>query len=239
MVNNKMNTKIIGRVYHVVDKTTGEVVKVGSTIRTLEKRWTAYDKIKYSNHFLRLARTIESSDFDLYNSEDLRCPFHWHLVAAEHLEIFKMGTWRKSPLSNLLSPLVQKCRGFDKTGVVKAGGVLGGALSQKNKLGIHNPDFDRTSASRKGGLANVESGHLQSISSKGGLACGALMEKEKKGIFSPDYDRVAAGRKYGKISGKIGGPKGMHIRWHVNRGLISDSCRHCKQGQVDAINTND
>jgi general stress protein YciG len=114
-----------------------------------------------------------------------------------------------------------------------------GILSVKNKTGIHNPDFDRTSASRKGGLVNVESGHLQSISSKGGLACGALMEKEKKGIFSPDYDRVAAGRKYGKISGKIGGPKGMHIRWHVNRGLVSDSCKHCKQGQVDAINTND
>jgi hypothetical protein len=37
---------MIGRIYHVVDKTTGQVVKVGSTIRTLEKRWNFYDKKK-------------------------------------------------------------------------------------------------------------------------------------------------------------------------------------------------
>ena len=29
-----MNTPIIGRIYHVVDKATEDVVKVGSTIRT-------------------------------------------------------------------------------------------------------------------------------------------------------------------------------------------------------------
>jgi hypothetical protein len=28
--------------------------------------------------------------------------------------------------------------------------------------------------------------------------------------------------------GKVGGPKGMHIRWHVNRGIISPSCSMCK-----------
>jgi hypothetical protein len=89
--------------------------------------------------------------------------------------------------------------------------------------------LDYSAIASVGGLKNVESGHLQSISSKGGIACGALMEKEKKGIFSPEYDRVAAGRKFGKISGKIGGPKGMHIRWHVNRGVISSQCKHCTE----------
>jgi hypothetical protein len=43
-----MNTPIVGRIYHVVDKTTQEVVKVGSTIRTLEKRFKEREIIKES-----------------------------------------------------------------------------------------------------------------------------------------------------------------------------------------------
>lgn len=205
---------------------TGEVVKIGSTIRTLERRWAFYPK-NFSNHFLRLVKEIESSEQDWYSSEISDCPFLWHLMAAEHLEIVRAGTFNSGPLCNKVSPLVQKFSGFDANEAAKLGGVLGGTASFQNKLGIHNPNFDRVSSGRKTGRKHVESGHLQSISSKGGLACGALMEKEKKGIFSPDYDRVAAGRKYGKISGKIGGPKGMHTRWHVNRGIVSQNCKHC------------
>lgn len=230
-----MNTPIIGRIYYVVNKTTNRVVKVGSTIRTLEKRWSFYPK-NYSNHFLRLAKEITSSDFDWYDPQNSDCPFLWHLVAAEHLEAVKMGTFNSGPLSNKISPLVQKYIGFDGSSFARAGGEAGGTKARDNKLGIHSPAFDHVPGARKGGLKNVESGHLQSVSSKGGLACGALMEKEKKGIFSPTYDRVAAGRKYGKISGKIGGPKGMHIRWHVNRGLVSSQCKHCtQQGSLNGI----
>lgn len=89
--------------------------------------------------------------------------------------------------------------------------------------------LDYSAIASVGGQKSVESGHLQSISSKGGLACGAMMQEKKLGIFSPDYNRVAAGRKFGKISGKIGGPKGMHIRWHVNRGTTSSQCKHCTE----------
>jgi hypothetical protein len=222
-----INTQIIGHIYHVVNKTTNQVVKVGSTIRTLETRWSMYDKKSFSNHFLKLVKEIESSESDWYDADNSDCPFLWHLMASEHLEIVKMGTFNSSLLSNKISPLVQKYVGFDANKASKLGGTAGGIKTRDEKLGIHNPDFDHIPGARKGGLKNVASGHLQSISSKGGLACGALMEKQRKGIFSPDYDRVAAGRKYGKISGKIGGPKGMHTRWHVNRGRTSDSCRHC------------
>lgn len=218
---------MIGRIYQVVDKTTGEIVKVGSTIRTLEKRWNFYDKEKFPNHFLALIKIIESSDLDWYDKEDAKCPFLWHLAASEHIEIARARTFNNSPLSNKQSPLVQKFVGFDANESAKVGGVAGGIKSRDKGLGIHNPNFDKAAAGRISGLGNVRSGHLKSISSKGGLACSALMEKEKKGIFSPDYDRVAAGRKYGKISGKIGGPKGMHTRWHVNRRLTSPNCAHC------------
>jgi len=217
---------MIGRIYHIVNKTTNCVVKVGSTIRSLEKRWSFYDK-NFSNHFIRLVKELQSSELDWYDSENSNCPFLWHLAAAEHLEIARMKTFHSGPLSNKMSPLVQKFTGFDANEAAKIGGIIGGSKARDEKLGIHNPDFDRASAARRSGLQNVESGHLQSISSKGGLACGAMMQEKKLGIFSPDYDRVAAGRKYGKISGKIGGPKGMHIRWHVNRSLFSQNCKHC------------
>lgn len=187
---------MIGYIYHVVNKTTNEIVKVGSTIRSLRVRWSEYDKQKYSNHVLKLAKIIDDSSDD----------FLWHLVAAEHMEILKVGTFRKGPLSNQFSPLDQKYFGLDQQ-FASAGGLITG-------------------------LKNVESGHLKAVSSRGGLACAALMEKEKKGIFSPNYDRVAAGRKFGKISGKVGGPKGMHVRWHVNRGIQSSNCKHC----IEAIN---
>jgi hypothetical protein len=222
-----INTLITGRIYCVVDKATEQVVKVGSTIRTLEKRWSFYDKEKFSNHYLRLVKEIKSSEEDWYDPENSDCPFLWHLMAAEHLEIVKAKTFDSGSFSNRVSPLVQKFGGFDAIEAGKIGALIGGYASLDMLRGIHNPDFDHTPGARKGGLKNVESGHLQSISSKGGKACGALMEKEKKGIFSPNYDRVAAGRKYGKISGKIGGPKGMHTRWHVNRGIVSSQCKHC------------
>src|ERR1700676_29846 len=194
---------MIGIIYHVVDKTSGEVIRVGSTIRALETRWSMYDKNKFSNHFLREVKRIESSTIDEYSKENPYCSFLWHLVSSEHMEMIRMNTYRTGPLANMLSPIQQKYVGFDGWGMA----MRGGEISKQKKSGIHSMSVEaRQAAGRKGGRIvgqkNVESGHLKSISSKGGLACGALMEKEKKGIFSPNYDRVAAGRKYGKISGK-------------------------------------
>ena len=106
---------MIGRIYHIIDNTTKEVIKVGSTIRTLHQRFREKDyKRKYTNHSIHEARIIESSDIDVYDKNDSKCPFLWHLVAAEHLEIFKMGTFRNGHLSNKFSPLAQKHRGLDQ-----------------------------------------------------------------------------------------------------------------------------
>jgi len=213
---------IIGRIYHVVNKVTGVVVKVGSTIRSLEKRWEFYSK-NFSNHFLLLVKEIESSEEDWYDSDNSDCPFLWHLAAAEHLEICRMRTINSGPLSNKISPLVQKHSGFDANEASKAGGLIGGAITRDKKLGIHNPNFDRRAASRKGGLRNVESGHLKSISSKGGKVAGSLVgTRNRESGWMKKVQLMGLGK-----GGKIGGPKGMHTRWHVNRGIVSNQCKYC------------
>jgi len=228
-----MNVPITGRIYHVVDKTTGEVVKVGSTVRSLKVRWWNYNKKIYSNHFLRLAREIQSSEQDVYDPNDLRCPFLWHLVAAEQMEIFKMGTFRKSKLSNLHLPLFQKFNCFDKIESIKAGASLGGkisgVLSRDNKIGIHNPDFDHASAGRISGLMNVESGHLRKISSAGGKASGTIVGKRnaESGWMSKLGKSVPF--EVRSERSKIVGPRAMHIRWHVNSGKSNPRCSLCSE----------
>jgi hypothetical protein len=179
---------MIGYVYHVVDKITEEVVKVGSTVRALDVRWREYDKVKYSNHFLKLAKTIED------DSED----FLWHLVASEHMEILRVGTFRNGPLSNQFSPLDQKY-----FGLTSEFSVIGGQIA---------------------GRMMVESGHLQRISSAGGKACGAVIGKRNaESGWMREVQKLGLG-----LGGKIGGPKGMHTRWHVRRGIVSPACSLCK-----------
>ena len=261
------NTLKIGIVYHVVDKTTGEVVKVGSTIQLLSQRFNAAYKKKHSNHFLREARTIKSSELDWYQKGDYDCPFLWHLAAIEHLEMLKMGTYRKGPLSNKQSPLDQKSKGFDAgvAGTIggqiggliggkisgriaaesgrlasyrtpehqKKAGIAAGAASKERQSGFLSPDYPVEKiqeTSRKNGRANVESGHIYTIAtlescSKGGLTQGRRNAESghmsKIGKSIPPEVRSAISKK--------SGPLGMHIRWHVNRGIVSSTCIHCKK----------
>jgi hypothetical protein len=229
-LNQMINNLIIGRIYHVVNKTTGAVVKVGSTIRTLEKRWACYDK-NFSNHFLRLVKEIQSSDLDWYDSESSDCPFLWHLAAAEHMEIVRRGTFNNGPLSNKISPLVQKYVGFDANEFAKAGGVAAGAKTRDEKLGIHNPKFDRVNSGRKGGLANVVSGHLQRISSAGGKVSGLIQGRKhaenKTGICGRSYEKMLSDSKKSEKARVAGARLFLHTRWHVNRGVASPTCKHC------------
>jgi len=179
---------------------------------------------RYKNYFIKEVKRIESSDLDLYDSQDSFCPFLWHLAAAEHMEMIRMGTYRIGALSNQFSPLWQKYVGFDAVEASKAAGSLGAKTTVEKKLGIHSPDFDRVSASRKGGLTNVETGHLKRISSAGGKACGPIVGKRNaESGWMKKVQQMGLGK-----GGKIGGPKGMHTRWHINRGLVSSDCKYCK-----------
>lgn len=216
---------MIGRIYHVVDRATNQTVKVGSTIRTLEERWKTYDKEKFSNHYLELVKEIQNNDFDYYDPNDANCPFLWHLLASEHLEMIKCGTYQNGPLSNKLSPLVQKYIGFDAVEASKLGGRIGGLLSRDTKIGIHSPNFNRSSTGRKSGLKNVKSGHLKSISSLGGKASGPISGKRNaESGWMLKVQKMGLGK-----GGKIGGPKGMHTRWHVNRNVVSPNCKYCSE----------
>ena len=226
-----MNTQITGRIYHVVDKSTNKVIKVGSTTRLLSQRFRQSDyKNKYTNHFLAEVKTFKSSDLDWYDPKDSSCPFLWHLVCAEHIEMLKMDTYRKGPLSNFFSPIDQKV--FSKFG-----------LSELSSLG-----------GKIGGRTNVNSGHLKSISSKGGSAGGPSNGK-KNGLVLAQQGRGICAAGMASKGGKVGGPKAgriavdsgqlnslrtfehqskasqssNHIRWHLNRNIINPSCRLCKE----------
>jgi hypothetical protein len=225
-----MNTPIVGRIYHVVDKTTGEVVKVGSTIQSLHRRFQGLDyQKKYTNHFLRLVKEIRSSDEDVYEKKNPYCPFLWHLVAAEHMEICRAKTYKKTKFSNLVSPLAQKFRGLD--GVI--GGSIGGPLvggskrgrAWMSKLGKSISPEERARRARISGLIAVSSGQIYEMQKagwgKGGLVGG------RRNAESGHCARIA--HLGGLAGGKIGSAKTNHIRWHQRRGIVSSSCAHCKE----------
>lgn len=254
-----MNTKVTGRIYHVVDKTTGEVIKVGSTIQTLAQRFRKHDyRKKYTNHFLREARSFESSDLDEYRPEDSHCPFLWHLVAAEHLEILRMGTYRKTRFSNQRWPLDQKFCGFDGTEHCFIGGINAGRIAvaskqifelgkehgRKRKIegtGIFAPGMAIKGGQIQGkvqGRKNVESGLLMSVCSNGGKIGGRVLFETKRGLFGmSEREKKIAQIAGGSAACKLRTPEqqaysgrmGAHIR-HRNRGILfSDNCKICSK----------
>lgn len=215
----EMNTLIVGRVYHIVDKTTGKVVKVGSTIRTLEKRFRETDyKKKYTNHFIRESRVINSSEFDWYEKGNVSSPFLWHLVAAEHIEMLKMDTYRKGKFSNKISPLDQKYFGFDG----QIGGVIGGQISGRqnaesghmSRLGKSISIEERKRRASVSGKLNTENGNLAKALKVRWIKRGPT--GGKKNAESGHCARIAH---LGRLGwGEDGNAKGNHIRWHINGG---------------------
>ena len=204
-----MNIPIIGRIYHVVDKTTGEVVKVGSTIQTLKWRFYGRDyKTKYTNHFLREVRAIQSSELDWYEKGNPYCPFLWHLVAAEHLEIIKQRTFKNGKLSNRISPLVQKYSGFD--GCVA--GRFGGAISGQQAAENGSLEKARNSPAAKEARKKLrEQGHMKWVQnlpqtkkaqSENGHIVG-LIYGPINGLRNAQSGRMSeVGKKYGPINGR-------------------------------------
>lgn len=221
----------MGYIYHVVDKTTKEVVKVGSTIQTLARRWGGYNKEKYSNHLLVEVRSLESSDVDFYDKADSSCPFLWHLFVIEQAEILRARTFRVGVLSNQELPVEQKLRGFDG--------------SEYGRIG--NRCLPRDARVRGGmtrGKQNSESGFMSALGKsipydqrvKNGSIGG--QKRVESGFFSKEHQKLVSplGAKIGgQIRAKSGDlPKiaslGGHTRWHVNKNNFSLRCVHCQQG---------
>jgi hypothetical protein len=235
-----INTPIVGRIYHVVDKTTGAVIKVGSTIQSLRKRFCGWDyQKKYKNHFLKEVRILNSTDLDWYEPKNLTCPFMWHLVAAETLEAIRMNTFEKGSLSNQMCPLIQKLHGLGGDYGSLGGRISGprnGRAAFENKIGIFAPDFDRSAVSRMitpAKLAakrkNLEKARTKEHQIIAATAAG-LKNIESGWILE-------LGKKQGKRNAESGhcakiamlGAAGGHIRWHVNKGIISENCPYCKE----------
>lgn len=72
---------------------------------------------------------------------------------------------------------------------------------------------------RIGGRKNVESGHLARIQAMGGRIQGPI--QGRKNVASGHWDRI---RHHLTTED---GPKGNHIRWHVNRGIVNPDCPLC------------
>jgi hypothetical protein len=243
-----LNQPIEGRIYHVVDKATGEIVKVGSTIQTLEKRFRGKDyQKKYQNHFLREVRCLKSSDIDWFQPKNLLCPFMWHLVAAEELEIVRVGTFRKSRLSNQMSPLKQKLSGLGgEYGSVggRIGGLVSGNNAVRNKTGIHAVGFDRsyvgrikTPAKTAARFANLEKARLALTpemkrelglrigrrNSKSGWIKGLGKAQGRKNVDSGHLARIS------HLGASLGATTRNHNQYHVLRGVVSTNCMLCKE----------
>jgi hypothetical protein len=211
-----INTRKVGTVYHVVDKNTGEVVKVGSTVCSLTKRWYGYNKQKYNTHLLLAYKILVSDDLDWYEPRNSDCPFVWHLIASEHMEMLRANTFRKGLLSNQQSPLDQKVFGFDALDVASQAGRAGGKVRSLSKI---------LSCTARG-KHNITSGLLSSICKQGGYIQGRRAAQSGQ--------IAAVGKKQGRINAsEIGrmemlGKLAMHNRWHVKRGLVSPICKLCQ-----------
>lgn len=225
-----MNKVVVGRIYHVVDKTNGEVVKVGSTIVSLRRRFQSHDyKKRYTNHFLSLVKEIRSSQLDWYEKNNRHCPFLWHLVASEHLEMLAANTFKITYLSNQISPLDQKFSGFyGSSGGAIGGRIVGGSKEGRermSRLGKSITPEERVRRARVAGLMCAASGHIQRLQ-KQFLGVGGLVGG-KRNAESGHCARIA----YlgGLAGGKTGSAKTNHIRWHERRNKFDINCSHCKE----------
>lgn len=206
-----MNIPKIGIVYHVVDKNTSKVIKVGSTAKSIKIRFRHPDyKRKYKHHFLKSIRVIKSSESDWYEPNNPLCPFLWHLVAIEHIEMIKAGTYRKGPLSNQVSPLTQKASGLD--GVI--GGQIGGKIGGKTTARKYFTREHQSEAGKARGRSWKKYFTQEHQSRVGRLG----------GTVARDSGQLAS---VCSLGGKAIGAKNMHVRWHVKRGIVSSNCKFC------------
>jgi hypothetical protein len=223
-----MNIPITGRIYHVVDKTTGEVVKVGSTICSLKKRFAYPDyQKKYTNHFLREAKVLISGELDWYQKNDPYCPFLWHLVASEHMEIVRQKTFDKGEFSNQISPLVQKYVGFDGWLYGSVGGKIAGKKNVESGhwATLRTHEIIMMGAKAAGALA-ARTGQINQIKTYESSLKGALNQKKEdkaRGGYTQGKKNVDSGHlaKVRKIA--------PHNHWHIKGGKPSPRCVFCSE----------
>jgi hypothetical protein len=122
-----------------------------------------------------------------------------------------------------------------------AGGKIQGARSRDAKTGIHGlSEAERLANCRKGGLVQgpiqgkklVESGHLERIRNlpQTKIAQRRVGLAAVKRIYDSGYrgDPTGIATKESRKKGaEIGGPRGRHVRWHVNRGIFNLACELC------------
>jgi hypothetical protein len=92
-----------------------------------------------------------------------------------------------------------------------------GRANRAERRGIFNPNYDRAQQSS---------------------VIGTRMRDEKKGLFSASRDKSEGGRKTAEIHRARGtgvfnpkmGAFGLHVQWHINRGVYNQNCAFCIAG---------
>src|ERR1700730_5734168 len=133
---------------------------------------------------------------------------------------------------------------------IRQGGRAAGKITFERKTGIHgaSPEQRQQNSSLGGkiqgpitGAANVASGQIERIRIES--------EEARLAWARSEQNRSAAramGKKYGKLNSlsefrtaetcklgaKIGGPRGRHVRHHLNRRLFNPLCPLCQEAKA-------
>jgi hypothetical protein len=177
--------------------------------------------MKYKNHFLKEVHVIHSSEFDWFEKGNPDSPFLWHLIAAEHMEMLRAGTFRRGPFSNQQSPLDQKFCGFDGVEFSILGGFVQGKKNvQSGHWATLQTREHKVMAAKVAGAKARDTGQINSIKTYASSALGAKNQKIE--------DKARGGSTQGNRNVKNGHLERIrHIKNHVKRNVVFPLCRFC------------
>jgi len=108
---------------------------------------------------------------------------------------------------------------LQRTGAVRGGNTTG-KKHKENKTGIFGLTLEQRSVIQRKASHSVTRAQHQASGRNSGL-----LHKEKgTGVFA-----AGVRARGGKRGGLKGGPAGMHVRWHLQRNIVSLSCQLCKK----------
>lgn len=186
--------------------------------------------LDHSIPVIRYARcldiVLEDAVRECNHSENLRvahtsCNRKKHNLTRD--EWYERGSNNQDTPQYYTAEEIEKFRRNQDSKLQSIKGKIGGRKAVENKLGIFSLEFDNGSGGRVSGRNNAKSGHLQKISSSGGKVSGKI--SGRKNAESGHCARIAA--LGGAVAGKKTGLRNCHLRWHVNRGIISQTCELC------------
>ncbi len=249
MVNTLVDASgaVVGLVYGVCDRATGDVRYVGQTTSTLKRRFQQHRRVARSGRRTPFYDWLRSRADDSVEIIELEKVYR----EREELGIAEMA-WisylreRGAQLLNLSGG------GLGSTNVVwteeqrAAARVRATGRAGVSRPGELNPFFGKThsaqqramwSESRKGtvsGSKNPNFGRFGPAHPSYGRTLSdetrARLSEQKRGPLNPNFGKSASAETRAKMSeARRGVPsvRSAHTRHHTNKGIVSPTCKHC------------